>query len=303
MSGGVGDRRTGGGASAFVAVLVGLTLALQGPRVVQVGRVSAVHWPGDEGMAVALAESADRAGPWPGLPATEPFPVRLVLAPDSRTFDSLTAGRLPSWGAGAAFPGTNTIVLLRDRHVRDVLRHELAHLALRHAVGPVPLWFAEGYASRAAGEWDRFEALRVNWALVRRRVPSFIELNRELRGGAARAEAAYALATTAVLLLERMGEEPGLARLLEALKITPDLDQALRRTHAVTLDQFEGLWQRELKRRYGWLFFLTSFSVFWAVVGGLVVVVWIRKRQRDRARRAALDDGWVLPQEPEGPSS
>src|SRR5207237_842304 len=90
-----------------------------------------------------------RAGaPGPGTPA-----------PTRAKYDSLTQGRLPSWSEGAAFPGTGAVVLLTSGppdHLTAALRHELAHVVLRWRVRrPLPLWFEEGYAAVAAGEWDR----------------------------------------------------------------------------------------------------------------------------------------------------
>lgn len=269
-------------------------LALQGPELIRVGRVAAVYWPGSEIPAAVLAEQADAGGRWPGIPDPPRFPVRLVVTHDQRRFDSVTAGRVPGWGSGVAFPGTNTIVLMIGPDMTRVLRHEMAHLTLRTAVGRVPLWFDEGYASRAAGEWDRLEALRVNWALVRGRAPSLGALNRHLRAGAASAQASYGLATTAVLLLERLGGDRGLTPLLGSLAVTRDFDRALRQTYGMSLDQFEGHWHRELRTRYGWLLVVTSFSVFWSVVAGVVATLWARRRRRDRARREALDDGWTI---------
>jgi hypothetical protein len=252
--------------------------------------------------AVAMAEFADHTTNWPGIEAPSQHRIRLVVAPDKRTLDSMTAGRLPEWGAGAAFPGTNTIVVVSGRSSRQVLLHELAHLALRNSVRQVPRWFDEGYASLAAGEWNRLEALRVNWAVVRGRVPSLRSVNLDLRAGAARAESAYALATTAVLYLRRLGGEEGLRPILRALEAGPGIDGALRNAHAITLDQFETLWQRDLRKRYGWILFLTSFSVFWSVVGGGVLVIWARRRKRNRARREALDVGWTVSTEEPPPS-
>src|SRR5207237_1347579 len=79
--------------------------------------------------------------------------------------------RQPGWSEGAAFPEAGTIVLLSDRpsaRLSVALRHELAHLALRTRVRRrLPLWFEEGYAAVAAGEWDRLDALRLNWQVAR----------------------------------------------------------------------------------------------------------------------------------------
>ena len=244
---------------------------------------------------MTLAEMAAGLDPWPGVPELSQRPIRLILAPDEERFDSLTRNRLPEWGAGAAFPASNTIVLKLSGDVRQVLRHEMAHLALHSVVRRVPLWFDEGYAARAAGEWDRLEALRVNWALLTGARPTLGQVNRDLRAGAGRAENAYALSTTAVLLLERLSPDRGLGPIISTLSETPNFDQALRATHGITLDQFETLWQRDLRKRYGWVLIFGSITVFWTLMALVLVSLWVGRRGRDSERRKALDEGWDIP--------
>ncbi len=271
--------------------------------MVHVGRVTAVYW-SDEATAIALAEYADRAGPWPGIPDPPPRRIRLIVAPSDTHFDSLTAGRVPEWGAAAAFPGTRTIVLQVGRDHRRLLRHELAHLALHSVVRRVPRWFDEGYAASAAGEWDQGDVLRVNWIVLRGVVPTLAGLDRHIReGGAVEAGASYALATTAVRLLERLGGDRGLEPLITTLRGTTDFDLALRSTYQVTLGQFEELWRRDLRKRYGWLLIFSSVTVFWTFVAVLLVVLWARRRRRDRERRQTLENGWFVPEDEWNPSA
>ena len=78
------------------------------PVAVTVGRVTAVAWPGQAGLAATLAEAADRTGPFPGIGRIADRPLRLILAPTRASFDSLTRGRLPGWSDGAAFPATGS---------------------------------------------------------------------------------------------------------------------------------------------------------------------------------------------------
>src|SRR2546428_8048466 len=144
-------------------------LLVQAPDACMVARVTPVAWPAQLTLAVALAEDADRAAPFPGVGPLADRPIRLLLAPDRARFDSLTRGRLPRWSEGAAFPEAGTVVLLSaapaDR-LTAALRHELAHLALRWRVGRrPPLWFEEGYAAVAAAEWGRLDAARPDWAV------------------------------------------------------------------------------------------------------------------------------------------
>ena len=259
-----------------------------------VGRVTAVAWPRHEALATRLAETSDRASGFPGIgPLVPDRPIRLVLAPDRTRFDSLTRGALPSWSTGAAAPAAGVIVLLAEGapdRVAGNLRHELAHLALRWHVGrPVPRWLDEGYAALAAGEWNRLEALRVNVTIARGRRMSLEEVDRALRGDRQDATAAYGLATTAVLLLERWGGEDGLRRLFAALAAGAGFDGAVRQTFYLTEADFEERWQRDVASRYGWLAGATAAALSWAVLGVVAMTLVVLRRRRDAERRARLE--------------
>jgi len=283
--------------------------AAPAPGAVLVGRVTAVAWPPQQGLATALAEEADRAPPFPGIGPLPSRPIRVILAPTRDRFDSLTRGRLPRWSEGAAFPEAGTVVLLTDGppdRLTGALRHELAHLALRWRVRHMlPLWFEEGYAAVAAGEWGRLDALRLNWQLARGVHMDLDELDRALRGDRTDAETAYGLATTAVLLLDRWGDGRGgrgLGPLIDNLAREPTFDAALRATYHVTEGDFESRWQRDVSQRYGWVSWSMAAGAFWAAAG--LVLVWLVRvrRRRDHARKALLDEGWAV-SDPDGPTA
>jgi len=276
---------------------------------VTVGRVTAVAWPGQQALAVGLAEAADRTPPFPGIGPLPDRPVRLILAPSRAVFDSLTRDRLPPWSEGAAFPERSTIVLLSARpsgRLSGALRHELAHLVLHWRLGArrPPLWLDEGYAAFAAGEWDRLEALKLNWQIARGVRMDLDEVDRALRSDETDAQTAYALATTAVLLLDRWGGggQGGLTSLLDALARLPTFDAALRATFHVTEGDFETRWQRDLASRYGLLAWTEAVGAFWAVLALMLVWLVRLRRHRDAARKARLDEGWTVPED-EGPSA
>ncbi|HET6579940.1 MAG TPA: hypothetical protein VFG66_16595 [Gemmatimonadales bacterium] len=269
----------------------------------QVGRVTAVAWPAQRSLALELARIADRPTEWPGLGRRDPGPLRLIIAPSGRLLDSLTDGRAPAWGAAVALPDNRTILLRADEvDVVRTLRHELAHLALHEAVPVrVPLWFDEGYASWAAGEWDRLGGLELNLAVVRGAIPSLTELDGALRGPAASASDAYALAVSAVTELARRNPTGTLAPLLTRLEAGEDFGAAVLATTGLTLDRFEQAWLREVRRRYSLGHWLIA-GGGWAVLGILLVWLVRRRRRADRVRRAALDEGWEIePESEEGP--
>jgi hypothetical protein len=254
--------------------------------------VTAIAWPNQQTLAASVAEAADHARDFPGIGPLPDRPIRIILAPTRAKYDSLTRGRLPLWSEGAAFPDAGTIVLLADRPSGRpaALRHELAHLALRWHVGRyVPLWFEEGYAAVAAQEWDRLDALRLNWQLARGVHMDLDDVDRALRGARGDAETGYALAATAVLLLQRWGGERGLAPLLANLPQAESFDAALRATYHVTEGDFELRWQRDVGSRYGWLSWLAAMGFFWLSIGALLAALVLLRRRRDQRKRAALE--------------
>ena len=265
--------------------------------------MTAVAWPPQRAITADLAALANRAAEYPGLGRRDPGPLRLIVVPDRRLLDSLTAGRAPPWGAAIALPGARTILLRADLgDLTRTLRHELAHLALHEAVDVrLPLWFDEGYAAWAAGEWDRLGGLELNLAVVRGAIPTLTGLDGALRGSASTADAAYALATSAVTELARRNPSGTLDPLLGRLQAGMDFDAAVLATTGLPIDRFEQEWQRALKRRYtvgNWL----VAGGGWALVA--LVMVWLvrRRRRADRERRAALDIGWdVEPETEQGP--
>jgi hypothetical protein len=247
-------------------------------------------------LALALAEAADRPRAWPGLAASDPGPIRLIVVPDRAAMERLTAGRAPGWGAGIALPGSRTIMIRVDAgDPEGTLQHELAHLALRRAIRvAVPRWFDEGYASYAAGEWSRMDAVALNLAVLRGDLPDLDALNAALRGSEAQASVAYALAMTAVMEAARRHPDHSLGPLLTLLGQGVPFDTALRRSTGLTMGQFDAAWQKDVRRRYGWLGWFTLGGIWFVVAIGVLVAAWVR-RHLDRPRRAALDVGWPEP--------
>jgi hypothetical protein len=270
---------------------------------VQVGQVTAVAWPDQMELALELAELADRPAEWPGLGRVTPQPLRLVVVPDARRLDSLTLGRAPRWGAAVALPALRTIVLRADgAHLSRTLRHELAPLALHQQVEVrVPLWFDEGYAGWAAGEWERLGALELNLAVARGALPGLRALDGALRGTETTADAAYGLAVSAVTELARRNPSGTLVPLLSRLETGEEFEAAVLATTGLTTDQFDEVWQRSVRRRYGLATWLLA-GGGWALIAGVVLGLVHFRRRADRARREALNHGWeVEPEAVDGP--
>jgi hypothetical protein len=265
-----------------------------------------VSWPAYRHLAEAIAAEAAQPTVWPGLGQTAPGRLAIIIAPTRAVVDSLTGGQAPAWAAGFADPGSRTILLNADApDIQTTLRHELAHLALHRQVpGRVPLWFDEGYAGWAAGEWSRLGGLELNLSVARGAVPELRDLDGALRRSRSSVGPSYALAMTAVLELARRHPGGTLEPLLARLRQGEDFDAAVLATTGLPLAAFESAWRRSVRSRYTIATWLVAGGV-WGLIGAAVVGVAVLRRRRDRVRRAALDQGWPIPEpEPgEDPSS
>jgi len=274
------------------ATLLGLPLLAQegAPRRLDVARFTAVYFPRDDALARSLLAHAARTDSFPWLPRPRQR-VLIALAPDAARFRAWAGPGAPEWGAALAFPESRRIVMQGSAAGADagdpevVLRHELAHLALHEALGDLPpRWFDEGYASLAAREWKREDALAANVALAVRGAPTLDELESSFGGGSAAAQSAYALSYRAVSDLASLDRERGLTLFFQYWKQSGSLDAAVRRAFGITLAGFERDYQSRTRRRYGALAVMADMSLVLFVVGLLVLPFFIARRLRDRQR-------------------
>jgi hypothetical protein len=251
---------------------------------------------GDSARAARFLAFAEAQTPLPGLPPGVPRGVRLYLAPDESSFDEVTGGRIPGWGAGVAIPADSIMVLPlfssgrgRGIELRTVLRHEWAHLGLhQHLSGRrAPRWFDEGYAQWASGGWDAMEGWRLRVAFATGRAPPLDSLALAWPRNRAAAELAYGLSAT---VLEYLVEESGTRGLEVLLARLPEMgfDRALRTTYGVTAGQLEQDWQKYVKKRYGWLLVLSHSLIFWSALSVVLLVMVLIRRRRDREALARL---------------
>jgi len=262
----------------------------------ELGRFTMLYAPTDQRLALSLLESSVARDTFPGLPRPQ-VRVQVWVAPDDAHFRRWAGEGAPEWGAAFAFPVERRIVLHGHRgggragDPLEVLRHELAHLALHEALGDLPpRWFDEGYASFAAGEWGRDDVLATNFALAIAfgRTPSLAELDEQFQGGTTAAQAAYAFSYRAVSELAAIDQQRGLTLLFEHWRRERSLEKAVRQAYGITLGGFEVRWQDATRRRYGGLALVTDLSAGAILLGVLVGPLWIMRRRRDKKRLAAM---------------
>jgi hypothetical protein len=281
---------------AFCAVTI-TNVGAQGSTDAQrldAGRATVLFYPKDRRLAATVAARVAADDSFPGLRRPRAHIV-IAIAPDSRRFREWVGPGAPEWGAAVAFPESNRIVLQGSSAPSDAgdpietLRHELAHLALHEEMGDLPpRWFDEGYASVAAREWRREDAIAANLGLAWHGMPTLDQLEREFEGGNTSAQEAYALAYRAVLDLAELGGRDGLAPLFTSWKRTRSLDGAVRLAYGITLTEFERRWRDRTRRRYGGLALMGTLALAGVLTGFIVLPLYLARRRRDRRRLAAM---------------
>lgn len=257
-------------------------------------RFTVVAYPGDLRLARSLLADAVRRDSFPGLPRPREH-VLVAVAPDRATFRAWVGPGAPEWGSAIAAPDSRRIVMQGSNagsdagDPLDVLRHELAHLALHEALGELPpRWFDEGYASFSARELERDEVLATNVALALRGMPALDALDSGLVRGPGEAQASYALAYRAVADLAALDPQRGLSLFFQYWKESKSFDVAVREAYGITAAGFEKRWQQQTRRSYGALALLADFTLGMLLLLGLITPLVLARRRRDRRRMAAL---------------
>jgi hypothetical protein len=271
---------------------VSLAAAPPGAQRMDSARFTVLYYPADSLFASTVLRAAASRDTFPALPRSL-RQVTIMIAPNAQVFREWIGPTTSRWAAAVAFVEQHRVVVQGGHASGDtgdplqVLRHELAHMALYDYLGTLaPRWFEEGYASFAADEERTEGFLSANAALLFRRMPSLVALDSMLaspRGTDARA--GYALALRAVTDLAAIDRERGLQPLLVAWRERGSFDLAMRRAYAETADRFEARWQQRTRWQFAFLAVAAD-----SVLGGVpvVLILFPLYRRQHRARQVRL---------------
>jgi hypothetical protein len=228
---------------------------------------------------------------WLGQPVLSRVRVDIARTPGEMKTLAPVGAPYPSYAEGVAYPDLSLVLLTlapigpNSAHdVSQTFRHELAHIALKDALGgrPVARWFNEGFAVLASGETS-IERLSTLWtATVADRLLPLSEVERTFPNDAATASVAYAEAVDVVRFLIRREERHRFRTLIQELKEGSTLDGAVTDAYGVDLGTLEHEWRRDVAKRYTFWPILLSGTGVWA--GVLVLFVWGWRRRRARSR-------------------
>jgi hypothetical protein len=292
-------------AFGFFLFAVPTASSLQAQERLDRGRFAFSFAQRDRQLAVSLAAQSVDTDTFPGLPRPQQR-VMITIASDRGHFRELVGSATPDWGAAVAFPDSRRIVLQGQRAGSDagnpteVLRHELAHLALHEFLGNLPPhWFDEGYASFAAGEWGRQDVLTTNVALALGGMPTLDQLDESFGGGETAAQSAYALAYSAVAELARLDGTRGLQLFFTYWRAQGKFDGALRQAYGMTAADFERQWRQRTRRRYGGLALVSNVALAALMLLFILTPLYLARRRRDRLRLQKMREADAIAEQAE----
>jgi hypothetical protein len=205
--------------------------------------------------------------------------IQVYLCPTQSSFDRLTGGAVPHWGAAAANPAQWRIFLKSPGASPGAelepftIEHELVHLTLAELSWPqrLPRWFDEGAAILLSQETRHANPTVISRAMATGSLVSFDEIESLLSFPDARAGLAYTESYHAVnFLVKRFGTE-AIKKFAQALAHEPDGRQAFHAAFGEDLWDFEVEYFDYLREQFRWYFLLDE-SVLW---GGAILVLVI----------------------------
>ncbi len=205
----------------------------------------------------------------------------------------------PRYAVGVAYPAAGIVMVSLEGHgigsrpdVESVFVHELAHVALERAVDaqPVPRWFSEGLAIRAAREQTLARTQTLFRAYVEGDLPPLRTLDASFSGRAFEVDVAYAGAADAVGYLARVENGPRkLRRLVAGLRRGEPFEEALKASHYVSLEGLDREWRDDVRERYGQLPVIAFGSALWCAATVLLVLAWRKRRNEHRRKLRRLE--------------
>jgi len=214
----------------------------------------------------------------------------IYLTADMIRFNQLIGERFPDWGAAAAIPMRQQIVLKSPsrfqagRPLAELVAHEYSHLALAHRTGfgEPPRWFDEGLAMYISMEWGWSNNLAMSRAAVFRQFIDLSEIDRVNRFGSDKAQVAYAQSYLAVKYFISQYGHDGINRFLNEIARGRPTDSALMASTGSNYADFEKEYYDFLSKRYNITSLLMDTSYFWIALAFLLALGGFLKFRRRR---------------------
>jgi hypothetical protein len=206
------------------------------------------------------------------------------------SFEDLTRGRIPDWGAACAFPSEDIIILKSPRimevwkeDIGTILQHELVHVYAFRISPRIPRWFDEGLAIFLSGEWSLWNNLDLAVAAVSGNLIPLDEMDLYPEGEK-RAHLFYLQSYSTVAFLSTKLGKNGLMTFLYRLMTSGSFDHALRQEARITSRDFEAEWRKWISRHYHPTTLLLRSEVIITIAIIVLLIAYIGKKRRYRRR-------------------
>jgi len=208
---------------------------------------------------------------------------------DISEFNRLIRGRIPDWGAAAAFPQRKLIAVKSPetfpigKSLNELLPHEYSHLLLHKRTGfkHSPRWLDEGLAMYISFEWGWSDNLALSRAGTFGQFLSLKEIEKLNRFKSPRAQIAYAQSYLAVEYLIREYGTNTLNILLDNIALGKSMDEAMNNSIGGSYKEFEKEYRDYLSERYNLTSLFMDTSYFWIAMAVIVVAAgFVRYKKR-----------------------
>ena len=205
-------------------------------------------------------------------------------------FDSLIGGKFPDWGAAAAVPTRQLIVIKSPMHfnvnrsLSELLAHEYSHLALADRTGfySAPRWFDEGLAMSVSKEWVWSDNLAMSKAAVFRGLLTLDTIEFVNRFSEGPAHVAYGTSFLAVNYFYKQYGADAVNLMLDSIARGVSVSAALLAATGSNYHDFEAEFRVYLDGRFNASSLLADTMYFWLVLAFILIaggyLQWRRRR-------------------------
>jgi hypothetical protein len=273
--------------TAIIAFGTCPSLLMSAPPKTVVGKGYEIYAPSDALMIQTeqfLLDAINDAQSMLGDTVQQTIRVSVISSRDE--FNRAVHGGLPDWGVGCAIPSRDEIFLLSPKaedygkSFGEIVRHEWAHIALRHKAGSgyLPRFIDEGFAMMFADQWNIRYAATLAKAQFMDNLFSLRSIDRVNFFNMSQAQIAYAQSHEAVVLFINTYGELAFEYLLEELRAGKTPDLAFEDAIGIRLDGFEAEYRKYIERHYSWHLILTDMGFIWIALALLIVVGFVVKK-------------------------
>jgi hypothetical protein len=246
-----------------------------------------------DARVTALLEDTDafksELGGWLGQNVLDHVEVRIARSQEDMNSLAPVGLPPPRYAVGVAYSALHLVLItLRDPKtaeavdLAEVLRHELVHVALFDATQGhhVPHWFNEGLAVQLSGE-SNFVRMRTLWdATLSKTLIPLADIDKSFPDENQKVSIAYAESADFVRFLLRDEDRARFGSLIERVRKGTAFDRALSDAYSDSTRKLEYQWHEDLEKRFSFWPVLTGSSMLWAIIMGILVVAWVRRRKK-----------------------